>query len=329
MRKILIISESIDVHANEVGRVLQNAGCTVIRFDTDLFSSSFIELVFALTGYEEGIAINGNFFAFRDIFSILYRRPGIPMLGVTAQGQREFAEKEIEELIKQIYFYLNNVLWVSRYSSLDKARRKYLQLRVAASFGMTIPKTLITNSPQHIRDFFNLCSGGMIYKTLHSPVIRSDSGPELWGVPTTLINSQLVDCCMDLIRSTGGIFQEYIPKDYEVRVTIIGEDVFASKIDSQSDSSAAIDWREAVAYGKVNVSPYALPGEIKAQCLSIVRWYGLSFGAIDLIRKPNGDYVFLELNPNGQWLWVEELTGQPLLSSMCDLLSKGLKRKSN
>ncbi|MBP6855747.1 MAG: hypothetical protein KBC26_02120 [Candidatus Pacebacteria bacterium] len=329
MRKILIISESVDVHANEVGKALQDVGHTVIRFDTDLFSSSFVELIFALTGPEEGIVINGKFFAFRDIFSVLYRRPGVPMLNVTAQGQREFAEKEIQELIKQIYFYLDNVLWVSHYPSLDKARRKYLQLKVAASFGMAVPKTLVTNSPQRIRDFFNLCSGGMVYKTLHSPVIRSDSGPELWGVPTTLINSQLVDFCVDLIRPTGGIFQEYIPKDYEVRVTIIGEDVFASKIDSQSDPSAIIDWREAVAYGKVKVSPYVLPEEIRIRCLSIVRWYGLSFGAIDLIRKPNGDYVFLELNPNGQWLWVEELTDQPLLSSMCDLLGKGLKRKGN
>lgn len=126
---------------------------------------------------------------------------------------------------------------------------------------------------------------------------------------------------LSLIRNTGGIFQEYVKKAYEVRVTVIGKDVFAAKIDSQSEESAKVDWREAVALGVVKVEPYKLPCFLENQCLSLIQFYGLKFGAIDIIRQSDGEYVFLELNCNGQWLWVEERTGQPLLESMLKLLT--------
>lgn len=96
--------------------------------------------------------------------------------------------------------------------------------------------------------------------------------------------------------------------------------MFAAKIDSQAVPEANVDWREAVDQGKVRVEPYLLPEKVSNQCISILESYGLNFGAIDLIRTPDGQYIFLEINCNGQWLWVEDLTGQKLLASMTKLL---------
>ena len=122
-------------------------------------------------------------------------------------------------------------------------------------------------------------------------MIRLGEEAELWGIPTTFLTKKHIES-VDLIRHTGGIFQEYVEKEYEIRVTVIGNELFAAKIDSQSEPSAKIDWREAVARGLVKVMPYHLPQAIENKCRRVVSWYGLSFGAIDLIRTPQCEYVF-------------------------------------
>ncbi len=319
---VLIISNSTDVHSDEVEEELIRHGAQVVRLDTDVFFTRNNEISFCNPG-SSGIKLNGHWYTLTDIHGVLYRRPEqVVIEGVTNTYQKAFAEKETTELLKQLYFTLTHKLWVSGYNSLEAARRKVPQLGVAKKYGLQTPKTVVTNSPHRVIDFFRQCSGKIIYKTLHAPIIKPNDSPELWSVPTTLITKKQLEH-IELIGNTGGIFQEYIRKQYEVRVTIIGRQVFSAKIDSQSDPSAIIDWREAVACGRVLVTPYKLPAEIEKQCLEVIHDYGLNFGAIDLIRTPEGQYVFLELNCNGQWLWVEELTEQPLLESMVRLLLHG------
>jgi len=322
MKKVLILSNSLDIHADVVELALKKTGADALRINTDKFFSDKVELIFTNQSSEKsGIVVNGVWCAFNQIMSILYRRPENLEIVVSNAYQKDFAEKELEELLKQIYFCSDDILYVSKYHALDAARRKFPQLKIAEKFNMRTPKTLITNSVGEIKKFFMKCKGKIIYKTLKSPVIKPMEGPELWGVPTTLVSCEHLKR-IDLIRNTGGIFQEYIEKDYEVRVTVIGNDVFAAKINSQTDASGKIDWRDAVAKGLVKVEPYDLPEIVVRQCKSIIADYGLNFGAIDLILTPEKEYVFLEINCNGQWLWVEDLTNQPLIDSMVGLLIK-------
>ncbi len=314
---VVILSNSLDFHADEVERVLLKRGANVFRLNTDRFSADDVRLVFKESG-GSSLSIGERTLPFNSVASVLYRRPESLEVNVQDEHQREFAEKEAGEFFNQLYFGLD-VFWVSKYQALEFARRKLPQLNIARSLGMSTPLTLITNSPDEVRDFFRHCRGNIIYKTLKSPVIKPGDGPELWGVPTTRLTSEHLDY-IDLVRSTGGIFQEYVDKLYEVRVTVIGREVFAAQIDSQTVPEASVDWREAVDFQKVKVEAYELPELVANQCVSIVEAYGLEFGAIDLVRTPSGRYVFLEINCNGQWLWVEELTGQKLLESMVRLL---------
>ena len=326
MNKVLIVSNSLDAHADEIERRLQKHSFPVVRLNTDKFMSECIKLHFQCDIKQSYLEINGVQNNLYDFVSILYRRPEQLETGVTDSYQKVFAEKESGELLKQLYQIPLPVLWVSRLDSLKVARRKLPQLLTAKRLGMNIPKTIVTNSPEEVRCFFRECDGRMIYKTLNSPIIRLGEGPELWGVPTTLLKEEQLQS-IHLIQKTGGIFQEYVDKLYEVRVTVIGNDIFAAMIHSQLEESAKIDWREAVALNLVRVEPYKLPDFVENQCRSVVYSYGLKFGAIDLIRRKDGSYVFLELNCNGQWLWVEERTGQPLLESMVRLLTNLYKER--
>ncbi len=114
------------------------------------------------------------------------------------------------------------------------------------------------------------------------------------------------------------IFQEKVPKKCDIRVTVIGDKVFAAQIETDLPESIP-DWR-AADVGKITYSPHKLPAFVNQQCLSLVRELGLEFGAIDLGLCGDGSYAFFEINPNGQWAWLEPVTAFPLTETLVDLL---------
>ena len=127
---------------------------------------------------------------------------------------------------------------------------------------------------------------------------------------------------LDSVRYGPTFFQALVPKSRDIRVTVIGDELFAAGIDSMLVEEARIDFRVAEMMDLPH-EPVTLPEPVAAACLAIVKRLGLQFGAIDLLETPDGDYVFLENNPNGQWYWVEMMTGQPMARAMADLLERG------
>jgi glutathione synthase/RimK-type ligase-like ATP-grasp enzyme len=115
------------------------------------------------------------------------------------------------------------------------------------------------------------------------------------------------------------IFQAYVPKRLEVRVTVVGSAIFPAEIHSQQTHRTRHDWRR-YDHGETPYLPHALPGHVAERCLRLVAELGLCYGAIDLVLTPDGRYVFLEINPNGQYLWIEHATGMPISGAVCDLL---------
>jgi len=129
------------------------------------------------------------------------------------------------------------------------------------------------------------------------------------------------DLASDLSLSMcPAIYQEYVEKAYELRVTVVGEEAFACAIHSQESEQTQVDWRR-YDFDNTPHEPYDLDPDLKAKCVEIVGRFGLRFSAMDLIVRPDGKVFFLELNPNGQWGWIEELTGLPITKALADLLS--------
>ena len=111
-----------------------------------------------------------------------------------------------------------------------------------------------------------------------------------------------------------------MPKRYDVRVTVIGDEALAARIDSQADPEARVDWRRADP-GKLVHGVEELSADVASRCVELVASYGLNFGAIDLAATDDG-YVFFEINPNGQWAWLEQTTNLPLRARLADLLTQ-------
>lgn len=157
---------------------------------------------------------------------------------------------------------------------------------------------------------------GVVYKTLGYPFI-SETRDVIKSVYTTKI-----DWTPDLdesIKATPCMFQEYIDKDYELRVTVVGEKVFAIKIFSQDYPETRVDWRRCQNKIKLRQESVQLEPWLEKICLEITRKFNLVFGALDFIVCPSGETVFLEINPNGNWLWLEKILGLPISDALLDV----------
>jgi hypothetical protein len=156
----------------------------------------------------------------------------------------------------------------------------------------------------------------MIYKPLSAPSVRAAG--ELRLIYATHVNSN--ELHEDDIELTAHLFQEWIPKKYDVRLTVAGDRFFAVAIHTSSNQ-AHIDWRSD--YDALSYDSIETPEHMRYSISAILERFDLPFGAFDFTVTTDGEWVMLELNPNGQWGWIEDHTDLPITSAMADLLTSG------
>ena len=212
--------------------------------------------------------------------------------------------------------------WVNDVTAGRRAGSKPLQLAVASEVGWQTPETYIGNDPEEVRRLWERTAGRVIMKPF---TLAAVPGPLGLRAPYTrrLSPADLED--QDAIWASPAIWQEAIDKAFELRITVVGEDVWAGAIDSQASDRTRDDWRR-YDFEKVAHSAYEVPETVRDRCLALVTALGLRFGAIDVIVTPDGRYVFLEINPFGQWLWMEQLCGLPIATSHVKLFKNLLSR---
>jgi glutathione synthase/RimK-type ligase-like ATP-grasp enzyme len=225
---------------------------------------------------------------------------------------------EGDAFLESVYGF-HGMRWVSPPHLIRFAEAKLPQLQLASRLGLRVPRTIVTNDPDEAHRFARNVGFNVAHKSLITPTVGCDDS--VLGLFTRRLSRDELAQQIDSIRFAPTLLQEYVPKTAEIRVTIIGSDTFATEIDSQSVDGARIDWRQVDPFS-IRHRPVSLPDSLITVLRRFVGHYGLRFGAIDLILTPDGDYVFLENNPNGQWYWLEVLAGQPMAASMARLLTE-------
>jgi glutathione synthase/RimK-type ligase-like ATP-grasp enzyme len=176
------------------------------------------------------------------------------------------------------------------------------QLKVAGDVGLTTPDTLITNDPGEVE----------IFLSRHPKVIFKPYNQNIWadGAGSAVQHAALIDRTVlkapESIRACPGIYQSYVDKAYELRVVVMGTDIYCAKIDSQAVEAAKIDWRNDY-MKRMDIRRYeSMPASVSARILEFMRRMDLSFGCLDMAVTAEGDYTFFEVNEQGQFLWLEE-----------------------
>jgi glutathione synthase/RimK-type ligase-like ATP-grasp enzyme len=315
---VLIISNEIDPHTDAVVLELHKRNVPVFRFHPEDFPHACSISIEIQDGSIEGeIVTKHHSVAFKDICAAWYRRPHSPLAEskkAPSSQLDDYVALQSRNMLTTLYETLDT-FWVCHPSKLRRADVKALQLAEASKAGLKTPNTLISNHPVQVTAFVDCLGDVECAVKAMTAVGVGDQKAYRFPLTTTLPKGHPLDS----VAQAPTIFQPYIPKAADLRCVVIGEHIFTTKIHSQSKATTSKDWR-AEAEG-CQYEPFSLPPQVEAALHRLMKSFDINFASLDMILTPEGEFVFIELNPNGQWLWIEFEAGFPLVASMADLLT--------
>lgn len=325
---VLIFTNKEDSHPNFVIERLAAADVPVFRLNTEALLTDYEFSWWAdASGCDFVIRCKANSLSVRgsEVTAVWDRRPERPS-ELLVQNTALINKHNLDEAFGFLYFiryYLKDVPSIGSIANDRPASSKMLQLRYALEVGFKVPETCFSNTKgqivAHLTD-----NGNYVLKPIESDNLWDEAADSQWVFFAARTSAQnLREAPDEAYSQTVTFLQEYVDKAFELRVTVVGDRAFACRIDSQAqqDDTGKIDWRQGYGHG-IRWSVFDLPEDIARKCLAYLRRMGLSFGCFDFIVTPSGEYVFLECNPNGQWLWVELETGLPISRAIAESLSE-------
>lgn len=315
--KLLVITSKDDGHADYVINILNQTGRgdQVVRLNTEDFMHN-VEVAFNGDHYRITILDSQKEICSPEIKSVWFRRPKpFEPTCQSANTIQTFIHAEYEALLRGLYFCCHDsAKWMNPLPALHRSRIKMQQLQLAKRLGFRVPKTLITNSPTEAIQFMDTLSGRACYKPLGEHGF--EVGAELF---TRIVTRDDVVSKQSSLRQAPIILQEFIEKRYDIRVIVFEEHVFAFEIHSQEHELSQHDFR-GVSPELIPHKIHRLPCQLEQKIRAFVQTQGLIYSAMDLVYTDTQEYFFLENNANGQWLWLELLTGATLTKCLIDVM---------
>lgn len=254
-----------------------------------------------------------------SVKAVWYRKPELALPDNTSHpnGYDDFTRHAMSLFMRQLYGLLPEALWISDYYALLRASDKLHQLTTAQKLGFNVPDTLVTSSAVEAQAFVRSHKSA-IAKPIEVKVFTLNGQQRM-------MFAQKVDGHTDFsgLHLAPAMLQEAIDVAFDIRVTVVGKEVFAASVSPRSKGPMpqnTRDWRVGDHYGGTNIQAFDLPKAIATLCRTHVAAMGLQYGGIDLILDKKGTFWFLENNPNGQWAFIEDVTGQPIGKAIARLL---------
>ncbi|MGH3992456.1 MAG: ATP-grasp ribosomal peptide maturase [Pseudonocardiaceae bacterium] len=316
-RPVLVLTQRMDATADLVIEELHRRGVPVVRLDTGDFPQRMRLAARLRDGWAGTLAGATRSLHLDAVRSVYYRRP--TMIRMSDRIPEAALVRAREEARRGLGGVLAGLrCWINHPFDVAAAEFKPVQLAAARTAGLTVPETLITNDPAEIRAFAADCGGRIVVKPLSAPDPYDVRKADLKMVYTTLVpESDIGDPAVAL---TATMFQQWVPKRAEVRLTAVDGALFAAEITTASPRGL-VDWRSD--YASLSYRTVDVPDGIRAAVLRLLGRFGLRYAAMDFIVTPDGEWVFLEVNPSGQWAWIEQETGLPLTAAIANALEAG------
>jgi hypothetical protein len=309
---LLIISGPADIHASAVAWAVEAYGHRVVQWSPapPWADPGFVR-------FAPGRPVDYRFRGLggevtpRSVDAVWLRRwPQAHLPASFGDGDRLAARNELAAFHRGVLALLpEQALWANPVAARESANFKLRQLELARAAGLAIPDTLVTDDAAQARDFvMSFPRGSVIYKPFFT--FHWQKGDRLYHTVTTPVTERDLDE-PEQLRWSPGIFQKFVPKACELRVCIFGRACIAFKITDQDP----IDWRTR--QEEMKVEPCRLPAAVESRLHRLMDALGLAMGMADIIVTPEGDHVFLEVNEQGQFLWLEEMCPEAGLMDRC------------
>jgi glutathione synthase/RimK-type ligase-like ATP-grasp enzyme len=298
--KIVIVAFASDNHTAPVKWALEKAGytvacwagvgCTAARQATLSFNGG-TQVILGSYTVDPG-----------DVVWIRRPSPPLPHPNV-AVADKAFAEEEYRWFSLSTMYLLERlpVRCINPYSSSRVINNKAVQLYLAARKGLNVPATVMTNAPVAVRDSFKNSSRGRVCKAFF-PHIWKKEGSEALAVTETFEISAEALPEDEVLTYAPAIYQEMIVKAFDVRMLLLGTTVYSYSLRTPN---GVLDWRQEVGQGHVTLEEIATPADVETAVLAFSREAGIEFGSLDFAVDENGRWWFLEINEEGQFLWLD------------------------
>ena len=324
---VLLLTHSGDFYTVDlVSQALARRRARVIRFNTDLFPSS-VKLV-CRAGDDRAASIytdTGEQISTAEVRAVWARKLWSPrMADDLDERYRSMCVGESSAALEGFLDALHDARWINDLQRQRAAENKQRQLRLAECAGLRVPRTLVTNDPAAALLFFEENEGQIVAKLLRPLTVGMDAVQPF--VYTNRVREEDL-VCVGALRHSPMVFQELIPKAHELRVVCVAGDFFAGALDASGTSRGRTDWRRA-APDECRWQNAQLPAEVQRGLQRLMSHLDLVFGAVDLICTPSGEYVFLEVNPSGEWGMLERDLGLPISEAIAEALLDVRRQKS-
>ncbi|MCY0961490.1 ATP-grasp ribosomal peptide maturase [Streptomyces sp. H27-H5] len=311
---ILVIAADDDWPTDRVVDELTGRGAEVFRMDTADFPQrlTMAARIDQGHGWAGELATALRSVELSRVGAVYYRAPGAFRLADGMSGpEQRFAAAQARAGLGGVLSALE-CRWMNHPTAAARAEYKPVQLAAARACGLSIPSTLITNRPDAVRQFAAEMPGPLVSKPVASPVLIEDDQLK------TVYTRRLAPADLDDLRgieTTAHLFQAWVDKSHEIRLTVVGKRLFAAAIHAGSDAGHE-DWRAD--YGSLTYTATTVPDDVAAGMLRLMDRLGLRYGAADFVVTPAGEHLFLEVNPCGQWDWIQGATGLPIAEAIAD-----------
>jgi hypothetical protein len=320
-KTVFIYTMPDDWHAILAEAALKQRGHRVLRyFGTDFPTFSDIEFGYGKEGESLQLHTLDGSYRLSEFDVVWNRRMTPPKLPANIDPRdRDYVSQQLRFADASLRSLLREAFWINPYDAARNADHKPKQLQLALRNGLKIPETLISNRPDAIRRFIDTHPS-----VIHKPLIGAawEENDKTLSTYTARVRSEDLPSD-DLLRAAPGIFQAQVPKQFEVRAQFFGASYFALKIDSTRIEYGEMDWR-LHQNGSMTDGSVALPDAVYQACLRQLHALGLVAGAFDFIVTPDNDWIYLEVNEAGQFIfveqWCEELT---LFDALCGFIESG------
>ncbi|MDD5032603.1 MAG: hypothetical protein PHC85_00580 [Candidatus Pacebacteria bacterium] len=326
---ILLITLKSDLHTELVEYHLKNASAPYFRFNTDAIFDDY-KITLGVKGKEFFGSIRsvneGTVLDTREVKAVWYRRTRInpPPSCAVNRDLFIYSAAEYAGFLKNLWITLNNAKWMDKPRIVHFLQEHRLaQYKLALEVGLKVPTTHYTNDGEVLIQNLDFSKKVALKPISSNTIVRPEENGEKTGkiILTNILEKEDFSKEQFLLSvgNTPVQFQDYIEKQTEVRVTVVDSQLFPCEIDSQAVERMKVDYRR-FDFSKETHRPCKLDSDIEEKIRIFMNKNKLVFGAIDLIKEPNGDFTFLEINPAGQWQWIEVLTGLPISKAIAEWL---------
>ena len=311
---ILVVSNKFDFTSDFVCIELEKRGARYLRINRDEFNSYRIQL--DVLNSIMSISINEEMYQIDNGLVAVYYRAPIYLRDIykpKLSKEEQIYRTQWTAFIRNLAIF-EDATWINNPIATFQAENKLLQLVKAQNIGFLCPNTIVTND----NTISIIEENDYIVKTIDTAVLRIEDN-EAFIYSNRIKGYEIKDYDLGIAPV---VIQKYINPKIDIRVTVIGDTVYAVRI-LKDNRGINGDWR--MMKDSVQFIPFELPEKTKRNCIEIVTSLGLSFGGIDLIESKD-DFYFIEVNPTGEWAWLVTTANLPIFEGICNYL-EGRKKE--